>query len=181
LIGIEILERGAGRAIDELLVELPDAELVSLMIKEITEVDGVDVEDVRAARELHCDPKIELLRVANELVNSESATRVVTRMIEHVRGGLESLWVVVVDLGSRLMVSGEGAHPSLEWILAFVEGASYLESNEQGPHDLCWTRFGATPICLVASRTDRPYRAVEREEIFELAAIAGSCLERLVR
>ena len=36
LVGIEILERGGGRAIDELLVELPFPELVSLMIREIS-------------------------------------------------------------------------------------------------------------------------------------------------
>src|SRR5829696_3602149 len=49
VVGIDILERGAGRAIDELVVELPDASLVSLLLAEIDQVDGVDVEDVRPA------------------------------------------------------------------------------------------------------------------------------------
>ncbi|WP_457831517.1 hypothetical protein, partial [Staphylococcus aureus] len=49
LIGIDILERGAGRAIDELVVDLPDAALVPLLVSEVSEVDGVDVEDVRPA------------------------------------------------------------------------------------------------------------------------------------
>ena len=47
VIGIEILERGAGRAIDELVVSLPEVELLELLITEIAQVDGVDVEDVR--------------------------------------------------------------------------------------------------------------------------------------
>ncbi|MDA8063215.1 MAG: ACT domain-containing protein, partial [Actinomycetota bacterium] len=46
LTGIDILERGAGRAIDELIVELPSEELVPLLVAEIAEVDGVDVENV---------------------------------------------------------------------------------------------------------------------------------------
>ena len=47
LVGIDILERGAGRAIDELVVELPSDSLVGLLVSEVSEVDGVDVEDVR--------------------------------------------------------------------------------------------------------------------------------------
>ena len=37
----------AGRAIDELVVELPQASLLDLMVNEVNQVDGVDVEDVR--------------------------------------------------------------------------------------------------------------------------------------
>ena len=48
VVGIEILERGAGRAIDELVVRLPEDGLVELLVAEIAQVDGVDVEDVRA-------------------------------------------------------------------------------------------------------------------------------------
>src|SRR5580693_2424702 len=46
LTSIEILERGAGRAIDELVVDLPDGTLVELLVHEVRQVDGVDVEDV---------------------------------------------------------------------------------------------------------------------------------------
>src|SRR4028118_2095566 len=49
VVGIGILGRGAGRAIDELVVQLPDASLVSLLLAEIDQVDGVDVEDGRPA------------------------------------------------------------------------------------------------------------------------------------
>ncbi|MEO7442016.1 MAG: hypothetical protein ABIW46_00620, partial [Acidimicrobiales bacterium] len=57
LVGIDILERGGGRAIDELVVELPSAELVGLLVTEMGQVDGVDVEDVRAATEAAHDPR----------------------------------------------------------------------------------------------------------------------------
>jgi hypothetical protein len=61
VVGIEILERGAGRAIDELAVQLPDASLVSLLIAEISQVDGVDVEDVRPASHGIGDPRLDAL------------------------------------------------------------------------------------------------------------------------
>ena len=43
IVGIEILERGAGRAIDELAVDLPHASLVELLVEEIQQVDGVEI------------------------------------------------------------------------------------------------------------------------------------------
>ena len=49
LVGIDILERGAGQVIDELVVELPSDDLVSLLVSEVGQVDGVEVEDVRRA------------------------------------------------------------------------------------------------------------------------------------
>jgi len=48
VLGIEVLESGAGSVIDELVVVLPDEGLVALMVNEIDAVDGVSVEDVRA-------------------------------------------------------------------------------------------------------------------------------------
>ena len=47
VVGIEILERGGGRAVDDLVVQLPDDGLVDLLVAEMIQVDGVDVEDVR--------------------------------------------------------------------------------------------------------------------------------------
>src|SRR5437764_1783624 len=61
LVGIDILERGAGRAIDELIVELPSRDLVSLLVDEMGQVDGVDVEDVRPAGDGKPDPRVDAL------------------------------------------------------------------------------------------------------------------------
>jgi len=47
VIGLEILERGGGRAIDELVVDLHSGSHVALLIDEINHVDGVSVEHVR--------------------------------------------------------------------------------------------------------------------------------------
>ena len=47
VLGIEILEVGAGRVIDELVVALPDPALVDLMVNEVHAIDGVSVEYVR--------------------------------------------------------------------------------------------------------------------------------------
>src|SRR3954470_22961247 len=66
LVGIDILERGAGRVIDELVVELPEGDdgLVQLLITEMSEVDGVDIEDVRLATDASRDPRLDALETA---------------------------------------------------------------------------------------------------------------------
>src|SRR5258707_7166855 len=56
VVGIDILERGADRAIDELTVQLPDEGLVELLVNEIKAVDGVAVADVRPSRDGVRDP-----------------------------------------------------------------------------------------------------------------------------
>src|SRR5687768_9094842 len=74
LIGIDILERGGGRAIDELVVHLPDdnGDLVPLLVQEVAQVDGVDVEDIRPAGEA-IDPRLDALETAAVLVEQSTA------------------------------------------------------------------------------------------------------------
>ena len=66
LVGIDILERGAGRAIDELVVDLPDDDLLGLMCSEIGQVEGVDVEDVRTVADALRDPRLDALETARD-------------------------------------------------------------------------------------------------------------------
>src|SRR5213079_2740515 len=72
LVGIDILERGAGRVIDELVVDLPGDELVDLLVAEMSEVDGVDVEDVRRAGDGVRDPRLDALETAAVLVEQKT-------------------------------------------------------------------------------------------------------------
>src|SRR5438270_2898200 len=72
LVGIDILERGGGRVIDELVVELPDESLLHLLLAEMSEVDGVDVEDVRPATDALSDPRLDALETAALLVEQSA-------------------------------------------------------------------------------------------------------------
>src|SRR5262249_7774712 len=48
IVGVDVLERGTDVAVDEFAVNLPDADLVPTLVREIEEVDGASVEEVRA-------------------------------------------------------------------------------------------------------------------------------------
>ena len=75
VVAIEILERGGGRAVDEIVVELPDASRLDMLIREINEVDGVDVEDVRLLVGGHVDPGLDALDDAAQLVAAATGPR----------------------------------------------------------------------------------------------------------
>ena len=55
VLGIDILESGGGRVIDELVVALPDESVVDLMVSEVHAIDGVAVAHVRPTLDEHTD------------------------------------------------------------------------------------------------------------------------------
>src|SRR3954452_20293938 len=61
---IDILERGGGRVIDELVVALPESVSVELLAKEVGAVDGVAVEHVRAIGAARPDSATAVLELA---------------------------------------------------------------------------------------------------------------------
>ncbi len=60
IIGVDVLERGLDVAVDEFAVELPDIDLLNLMVKEVEEVDGASVEEVRIVAAFP-DPRLDAL------------------------------------------------------------------------------------------------------------------------
>lgn len=61
VVGIAIVERYEGEAIDELVVELPSPDLVGLLVEEISQVDGVHVDLVEPVVQVGTDPRLEAL------------------------------------------------------------------------------------------------------------------------
>ena len=47
IVGVDVLERGTDIAVDEFAVDLPGPDLVATLVREVEEVDGVSVEEVR--------------------------------------------------------------------------------------------------------------------------------------
>jgi ACT domain-containing protein len=47
IIAVDIVTRGGEHAVDEFVVDMPGDDLVSLLLTEIHEVDGVDVVEIR--------------------------------------------------------------------------------------------------------------------------------------
>lgn len=175
VVGIDILERGAGRAIDELVVQLPDAGLVSLLVAEISQVDGVDVEDVRPAPGEVADPRLDALETAALLVSAASAEELQAALVGHARQNFGAEWAVVIDLGERVLLASHGAPPPPAWLAAFVTGSrisAAVAGGDCGPDDVAWAALDGTGLALLLGRQGRPFRARERRQLAALVGIA---------
>jgi hypothetical protein len=174
VVGIDILERGAGRAIDELIVTLPDASLVELLVAEIMQVDGVAVEDVRAVADPNLDLRLEALETAARLVEARSAEEVLQALCSDAVSDFDAEWAAVVREGTAELLVGVGDAPSVPWLAAFLAGIKVAPTGvDVGPDDVVWAALGSTGIDIVLGRQGRPLRARERRQLAALARIAA--------
>jgi hypothetical protein len=170
LVGIDILETGAGRAIDELVVSLPSEDLVPLLIKEMQEVEGVDVEDIRPVQGDLPDARVAALESAAELLGQPDPPAVCAALVDHVRRDFETDWAAVIDADLKAKC---GDAPSADWLRAFVAGSGGTGASDTGPDDVAWAPLNADGAALVIGRAGRPFRSRERRQLAALAKIVG--------
>ena len=183
LVGIDILERGAGKAIDELVVELPDEKLITLLIGEMGEVDGVDVEELRPVHGALPDARLDALETAAVLVEQHSVDALMDSLAEHACTDFEAEWASVVDLDASLALASTGSTPPAAWLAAFVHGSRMSDratAGEFGPDEVAWAPLRAADLALVVGRRARPFRARERRQLAALARIADTRWMELV-
>jgi hypothetical protein len=171
VIGIDIIERGAGRAVDELVVDLPEEGLVDLLLAEVGHVEGVDVEDVRLLDGPPDDPTVVALQLAAAL-RSHGPEERLPMLVAGARQILHADWAAVVDLaGGGVLVSEGDRTPGDGWLTAFVQGA-LTDGGPADLHELAVARLGESGPALVVGRDSVPLRASEREVLVLIAHLA---------
>jgi hypothetical protein len=177
VVGIDILERGAGRAIDELVVQLPAGAPIDLLVSEMRAVDGVDVEDVRPAAGGAGDPRLDALETAAVLVGASSADELAGLLAQHTVIDFAADWAVVVGAGAAEVLAAVGSPPAAAWLQAFVEGSrlsARVAAGESGPDEVAWAPLASARLNLVVGRSGRPLRGRERRQLAALARIADT-------
>lgn len=176
LVGIEILERGAGRAIDELVVDLPSESLVDLLVSEMGEVDGVDVEDVRRVDDALADPRLDALETAAVLVDQISVESLLKSLARSSVRDFQSDWASIVEPGLTDHVVAVGPAPPGPWLTAFLAGSriSVAPRPEGSPDDVAWADMDVAGLVLILGRQGRPFRVRERRQLTALARIVDS-------
>lgn len=177
LVGIEILERGAGRAIDELVVELPSEGLVPLLTAEMGQVDGVDVEEVRPVGGGARDAQLDALEVAAVLVEQREGGALFAAFGRHALDDFGAEWAMVLERGAEQPVATAGTAPQPAWVRAFLGGTAASTAVTDGhaaPRDVAWAELTPVDAVVVMGRKGRPFRARERRQLAALARIAGS-------
>ncbi|MGI9120939.1 MAG: hypothetical protein ACR2G7_12610 [Acidimicrobiales bacterium] len=175
ILGIEILEHGAGRAVDELVVDLPDPVSLKLFVAEISAVDGVDVEDVRAAAPSRRDPRVDALETAATLMAAATVPEVLSSLAAHSRCDLEAEWSAVIECRGPVVAMSGDLLPEVGWLCAFIEGSrssARVASGESGPDDVALAPMVSAGLDLVLGRRGRPFRTRERHQLGALARLA---------
>jgi hypothetical protein len=172
VVGIEILERGGGRAVDDLVVALPSDDLVDLLVREVTQVEGVDVEWIEAVQEAGHDPQLALLEAAARLAEADDEQARLALLGAELRRVFEMTWITAVGRSGPTAMLAEGPAPSASWVLAFVDGSRHLSGTaDHGAQDVAWTELGEDRY-LAVGRAGRPLRARERRQLEALVRIS---------
>ena len=173
VLDIEILETGAGRAVDELVIALPDDGLVDLMVSEVHAIDGVSVEHVREIKGEHNDGGLLALSLAAELAEAQPERRL-DSLIDAVTRITEADWVLVAQGPETVAASGDA--PSADWLHSLLAGSRHLGDPHATASDLFWSDMPVSGMWLAAGRKDRPVHVRERVRLDLFVRIADTLI-----
>ena len=178
VVGIEILERGGGSAIDELIVSLPDDVSRELLLAEIGQVDGVAIEDLRSIEAGRPDAGMLALEIAATLVETDAAKR-----LETFCGQLQLLvdgsWALAMRTDDGATLVENGATPDTAWLAAFFAGSRHIAGGdfaESAPGDVVWAHLDRAGVSVAAGRGDRPFHSRERAQVWLLGRVVDGLL-----
>jgi len=185
VVGIDILERGGGRAVDELVVSLPDRSDIEMLVAEIVQVDGVAVEEVRAVAPDRPDTTTLSLEMAALIAEAEAPKRL--ELLCHSLVDLvDGEWAVALHTAAGRDAPGAdhplillGEAPDVGWLTAFLAGSEHLDAPERlaaAPGDLVWARLATNEIALAVGRRGRPFHTRERHLVALLGRLTDSLL-----
>ena len=173
IVGIDVLERSEHVAVDEFAVMLPDRDLVSLLVREIEEVDGASVEEWREVATFP-DPRLDALRSVEHLSGASTAVELMQRLVDSVRVEFAADWAVMLH-GDVVLASSGADVPDpcvLEALAAGTAASPSVAAGDSGPDDLAVAPLPAGDVVLLVGRDGHPFRRRERRQLLALARIA---------
>ncbi|RZQ64524.1 amino acid-binding protein [Amycolatopsis suaedae] len=187
ILSVDVVERGGGVAVDDLVVELPSGSLPDALITAAESVEGVVVDAVR--------PYAGVLDTHRELELVEEIAAAPKQGLEMLAEGVPKIirsgWSIVVqhDGDSVRRLASSGAAPEvpiehLPWLP--IERATVLDGEDDWVPET-WQELGtelaATPLgkpdrALLAGRPGGPmFRAAEVARLAHLAGIVAVVLD----
>jgi hypothetical protein len=179
IVGIDVLERNDGVAIDEFGVVLSDAELLPLLLREVEEVDGCRVENVTVVSHFP-DPRLDALISVALVCEADDATALQKTLATYAGSAFQADWVTVMH-GGRVLAA-YGNPPADAYLVALAEGATSspaVASGLTGPDDLAAAPLPVVGAVLLVGRTGNEFRERERAQLLALARIADHVWRRL--
>jgi len=180
IVGVDVLERGTDVAVDEFAVDLPDVDLVPTLVREVEEVDGVSVEEVRVVGHFP-DPRLDALESAAALCAATSVNELQATLVAQTRREFLADWTALLHSGRVAAHAGDDA-PNADVLSALVTGTSastLVSDGVTGPDDLAVASFAGHDAALLVGRAGHPLRRRERAQLLALVRVADRTWELL--
>jgi hypothetical protein len=181
VVGLEVLEREAGLAIDELVVELPDdPDAVDVVCRGVRNVSGAGVEEVTVLAGAAPDREAGVLTAAADVLGASTTAAAMDALCCSLRSLFDLSWLAVAGERLEEFVEVRGDAPTAQWVAAFAEGA---RSGADPAYDTL--RSGVFVEALpgsgraVCGGRAAAIRRRERHEISVLVMVAARFMEAL--
>lgn len=173
IVGIDVLERGDNVAVDEFAVLLRKSVAIDLLVREIEEVDGASVEEVRTIEHFP-DPRLDALESATSLCSAATVGELHDTLVVHTQQEFAADWSALVRDGTMLSFSGEATPDAsvLEALVAGTAASPRVADGTTGPDDLAVASLPDHDAALLVGRDGRAFRRRERAQLVALAGIA---------
>ena len=173
IVGVDVVERGDRVAVDEFAVVVPDDGRLDLMVREIEQVDGASVEEVRRVG-IFPDPRLDALESAAVLCETESIDGLHRVLVAHVGREFLADWVALLRGDQVLAGDGDGV-PDAAKLAALAAGTAaspLVADGVVGPEDLAVARLPAHDAAILVGRDGHVFRRRERAQLMMLARVA---------
>ncbi len=124
VVGLEVLERDAGVAIDELVIELPDESgAVEAVCRAVRNVPGAGVEIVTELPDVAPDREETVLVAAAGILQAATPAAAIGALTGHLLALFDLSWLAVADDAITEYREVHGDVPPVQWVAAFAEGS----------------------------------------------------------
>jgi hypothetical protein len=181
VVGLEVLEREAGVAIDELVVELPDEPgAVDAACRGIRNVAGAGVEDVTELMSEAKDREDTVLAAAAGILQAATPIAAMNALTGHLIALFDLAWLALADDELASFSEVYGDVPTVQWVAAFAEGS---RSGADPANDTTGSGVFIEPVpetgFTVCGGRPASIRRRERHEIALLVMVASRFIDAL--
>jgi hypothetical protein len=170
IVAVDVVDRGGGQAVDDLVVELAPDNL-DLMLREVRTVDGVQVEEVHTIGETPPDLGLGVLQAATALVKAAGPDELAHELCGHTRKVVRLEWAALCHTADGSLVAVSGEAPDAAWLGAYAMGVGPPPAPGHEIADavapatdpqIALAPLAGTPLILVAGRSVLSIRPRER-------------------
>ena len=173
IVSVDVLERAEGIAVDEFSVIVPNGSVLDLMTREIEQVDGASVEQLRMVGAFP-DPRIDALESAQRLCEAATVPELHEALVDRLGTEFLADWAVLLRDGVELAHAGT-ERPTTDFLVALAAGTAAspkVVDGTTGPDDLLVAALVRHDAVLLVGRDGHPFRRSERAQLVALAQIA---------